>query len=89
LQTLGLSLPPDLKELKDLSKIYKQLRYIKVLQISGLEIPYKKILKLFKSKKLKGIQLVAPQTKLTQDEAFALTNKYPLCELVVSLASHN
>jgi hypothetical protein len=65
IRTLGLTLNPEIKELKDLSKIYKPLRYLKVLNILGIDIPYKRIQKIFKSKYLKGIQLIVPNTKLT------------------------
>ncbi len=65
LRILGFTMGNDIKDLKDLSKIYKPLRYLKVLYISGIDIPSKRIQKIFKSKYLKGIQLVLPNTKLT------------------------
>ncbi len=55
IRTLGININGDIKELKSLSKIYKPLRYLKVLQISGIDLPKQRIQKIFKSKYLKGI----------------------------------
>ena len=69
---LSFRLRSDINELKNLSQIYKPLRYLKILSISGVEIPLKTIEKIFKSKCLKGIKLIASDTKLTTDEALVL-----------------
>ena len=60
-----------------------------MLTITGINLTTKKIRKFLKFQHLKGLQLILPSTKMTQDDAIDITNSFPLCELVTGVYSIN